>query len=800
MNILASYNWIKEYLKTDLTAAEFAKKTTAAGNSVEHMDVLADRFAHVVVGVVKDIKPHPNADKLRLVETDVGTGVVTIVCGGSNLETKQKVAVALPGSNVRWHGEGDWVELRETEIRGVKSAGMICAASELGFEKLGHADRIIWDITSLTKAKAGTPLASALDLDDVVMDIEVTSNRPDCMSIVGQAREGSAVTGGAFKWKSAESFPVTQPDKQALAINISAPDLCLKYEAVAIDGVKVGPSPWWLQKKLLLAGHRPVNNVVDVTNYVLHELGQPLHAFDADTLEGRRIIVRLAKTGESMVALDGKTYALTDKMLVIADASRPVAIAGVMGGMQTGTSEKTTRVIVESATFHPVSVRKTSRALTLGSDSSRLFEKGLSTSATTPALNRAVELMLTIAGGSVSSSVYTHQSSPYQAPHFPFEPAKAAALIGAGDALAPKDMLGMLKRLGFICTKTGKTYDVVVPYWRDHDIEGSRDFVEEIARLYGYANIPSVLPSGVIPATESDALLAWERRVKEFLRGSGLCELYGNSFVSAHMLERYAIPTDAAVKLQNPLTSDLAYMRPSLVPSLLAAVEENQRRRPSAVVFELAPAYAPNKNDIPDHRMRLVIASYGSDGVEAFRQTKGIVERLLRELGIRSFRLERGVDDQQFHPTRSAVLCVEGDRIGPMGQLGPGFAKAFGLESAVVFADLDFERLVTHGSTKQLYHPIPLFPEVKRDLAVVIDQNVEYATVERALKVASPLLHSVELFDIYRGAGVPEGRKSLAMHFIFRAHDRTLGSEEADREIKKLQDVLTGTFHAMIRA
>ncbi len=500
MNILASYNWISEYLTHDLTVEEFAKRHTAAGNSVERMHDLREGLKRIVVGFVESVEKHPNADKLRVADVNVGTAVVKIVCGGVNLKKKQRVAVALPGARVRWHGEGDPVELVESEIRGVKSHGMICAAVELGFDLLPQGDHEIWDLTKLTKAEPGTPVSEALGLEDFILDIEVTSNRPDCLGIVGQAREGFAAVGGKFSWKP-KALKV-EDSLPALSVRVEDAELCPKYEAVLLDGVKVGPSPWWLQKRLVLAGHKPVNNVVDVTNYVLLELGHPLHAFDADKLTGNAVVVRRAKAGETLKTLDGKENKLTTDMLVIADATAPVAVAGVMGGEASGTSEATTRVVLESATFHKVSIRRTARALNLQTDASLAFEKGLSAQATHAALARAVELLKKVAGARVASAPFRFEAKPYQAPVFSFDPKKAEALMGAD--LAAKDMAAILKRLGFGLAKNGREFSVTVPYWRDHDIEHSRDFVEEIARVYGYANIASVLPVGAQSAPKSN--------------------------------------------------------------------------------------------------------------------------------------------------------------------------------------------------------------------------------------------------------------------------------------------------------
>ena len=792
MHILASYNWIKEYLHTDLSAEAFAKKTTAVGNSVERMDNLAERFDKMVVGVVKELKAHPNADKLRVAVTDIGKETVDIVCGGLNLAEGMRVVVGLPGARVKWHGEGELVELGKTTIRGVESYGMICAVEEIGFEKLATGEKDIWDLTALTDAKPGTPIAKALELDDTIFDIEVTSNRPDCLSIIGQAREGAAVLGAT---------PVMLRERQHVAgsrgtcvLEIKEPKLCPKYSAVLIDNLKVGPSPWWVQKKLLLAGHRPINNVVDITNLVLHEYGQPLHAFDADTLEGEKIIVRKAKRNEKFLALDGKTYALSNDMLVIADAKKAVAIAGVMGGEATGTTPRTTRVLLESATFDPVSVRRTARSLHLTSDSQLLFEKGLSTQATGPALERAVELMVELAGGTVISEVMVEQATAYTPHTFPFDPEAAKRLMGV--ELTDKEMRDILSRLGF------EVHDgqVTIPFWRDHDIENSVDFTEEIARMYGYDRFPSVLPEGALPQGRQVSALVWTGRAKRALAGMGLTEMYSYSFVSEAQLEHGGFNADNAVKLRNPLSSELAFMRPSLIPSLLTAVEANQSRVPSAALFELAPVYLLHKGDLLDEPLCLVMAVYGKDGRQAFLEAKGFVERLMREMGVGELSFERLVGAPHWHPGRSAKLLLGKRTVGTIGQVSDDFMRAFGLDVETVLVELDFESLVPLFSTAKSYQPIPTFPSVKRDLAFVVAERVEYETVVALIKKSSSLVDAVELFDVYRGGGMEEGTKSLALHLTFRSDERTLEAREADAEMETLRGVLTNAFGAIMRS
>lgn len=794
MNILVSYNWVKEYLDTDLSPDEFAKNTTAIGNSVEVTDVVASRFEKMVVGDVLELNSHPDADKLKVAKVDIGQKQVEIVCGGENLAQGQKVVVGLPGAMVRWHGEGDLIELKETKIRGVASFGMICAVEEIGFEKLPHGEKDIWDITSLTNAEAGTPLAKALELEDVVFDIEVTSNRPDCKSILGQAREGAAAAEAAFTWKP--STPKGTDDDAGFSVEVSDTNLCRRYSAIVVDGVKVGPSPWWVQKKLLLAGFKPINNLVDITNLVLHEYGQPLHTFDADKLEGSKIDVRKAKKGEKFLALDGNEYELSSDMLVIADAKRTVAVAGVMGGEETGTTEQTTRVLIECASFDPVSVRRTARALNLYSDSQLLFEKGLSTEALDPALARAIELIQELAGGTVASKIFDVRSQAYEPLLFPFDPERANKLMGI--EMDKQDQIKTLETLGFEVDK--KTLNVTVPYWRDHDIEASVDFVEEIARVYTYDKFPSRLPEGELPKSQEHAGLVWQRRAKELLAGFGLSEAYSYSLVSKVQLERYGLDVEQAVKMRNPLSVEQEYMRTSLIPSLLTSIEENQARISSADIFELAPVYLTKKNDIADQSFRLAIACYGKDGEPLFLRAKGILERFWDRVGLPAFELDRSADESRWHGGRSAVIMLDGQEVGVIGEVNRGIASAFGLDVTAVIVDLNFEALIDRFSTANAFRPIAQFPTVKRDLAFVVADRDEFGSIKRAAEGVSELLDELELFDVYRGKGVEEGHKSLAIHMVFRSDERTLEAKEVDDELEKIREVLKKDFGATMRS
>ncbi|MFH1404649.1 MAG: phenylalanine--tRNA ligase subunit beta [Patescibacteria group bacterium] len=802
MNILASYNWIKEYLNTDLSAEDFATQTTRIGNSVEYTHDYNKKFENVVVGEIEQIRKHPNADKLKLVDTKIGKKTIQIVCGGTNLQEGMRVAVALPGAKILWHGNGELVELEELDVRGEKSFGMICSPNELGFEKLQGGEKEIWEITNLTQEKAGTDLAQALGLDDIVFDIEVTSNRPDCMSIIGQAREGGAATGENFKWGLEVVPPLTKGGLggvSKLSVSVRDFDLCPKYSAIAIDGVKVGPSPWWLQKKILLSGHRPINNIVDITNFVLHEHGQPLHTFDADKLDDEEIIVRKAKKGEKITALDDKQYELDETMLIIADSKKPVAIAGVMGGADTGTTESSTRIILESATFDPVSVRKTSRALNLVSDSSLLFEKGLSVESTGPALARAVGLILEIAGGEVVSEQIKVEKEAYKPFTLPFDPKRANELIGI--EIEENKMLGILERLGFEYrpNEAEKTYSVTIPYWRDHDIENSVDFVEEIVRVYGFENIPSSLPKGTLPEQKIEPVLFWERKAKDVLAGAGLTEMYSMSFISERDLENFGLSADDAVKMKNPLSQEDGFMRPSLIPAMLNTINLNQRAFHFEALFEIAPVYSPSKKDIPEQKHGLLIAVYDADGAKSFSKAKGILERLMGEMGVKDWALER-FSDASWHPVRSAKIIIGKKDIGTLAEISNDLACRFGIEHRVTLISLQFEHILEHFSISKSYSPIIAYPAVKRDIAFVVHESVEYGDIQKAFVKESEIYCHTELFDIYRGKGVEDGKKSLALHLFFQLPDRTLSAEEVEQELQKIRSVLEKKFHAIMRS
>ncbi len=805
MNILAPYSWIKEYCTTGVSPEEFAKELSLRSLSVERIEHFHETWNAVVVGTIVNITAHPQATKLRIAEVDLGNGRREgIVCGGANIAIGQRVPVALPGARVRWHGEGDLITLQETEIRGVKSVGMICAPAELGLTTVTVGERDIWDITTLTDAPSGTPLADALGMNDTVFDIEITTNRPDCMGIAGLAREGAAALSCAYAPHKFFQEKNVQDRLSGVFPGKLQPEIrtkkCLRYAAARIKNVQAIPSPWWLQRRLILSGHRPVNILVDVTNLVLQEFGQPLHVFDADRVSGN-IVVREAEEGEKIRALDGKDYALSSGMTIIADSQQPLAIAGIMGGQESGASSQTTTVILESATFDALAIRKTSRALNLMSDAQLVFEKGLSPEAVPGALAYAIELLCTYGGGEVEdvADIFPEKE---EKKIFTLIPEQVTYRLGV--EISSQDMVGMLERLGFSCAVSGKGYAVTVPWWRAQDIEHAIDLTEEIARLYGYHCMPSVLPNQAPPTTVPDASLQWEMRIKRMLAGEGFQEFFGYSFVDGGDLDRASIARDAAVKVWNPLSEDLGYLRPSLLPSLLRDIVRNEPHTPHGMVFECSRIHIPAQaGELPVEELALVFGEYGvEDGEMSYRRVRGALEVLMDGCGV-SILLERvQTTSEQWHPGRSADIFLhrgsEKVHIGTIGEIHPKLREAFGALRPVMVVQIHLETLLRYAKQRRAYTPVPEFQQAERSLAFVVDEDCTHGELLKIL-LKTPLLEKVSFTECYRGAEIPQGRKSMTYALTFGASDRTLTSDEIEQAVSAAKEALTMQVRAVLR-
>ncbi len=779
MNILASYNWLKEHVKTKLSAEEFAKEFSLRSMSVESVEHLDQRFANMVIGVVKSIAQHPNADRLRVATVDIGEKEVPIVCGGTNLAENMRVLVALPGSRVRWHGGADWTTLEKTSIRGVESIGMICAPSEVGLDKVACGDHEIWDLTSIIDAPAGASVAAALDCDDIIFDIEITTNRPDAMGMIGLARDAAVAVDAEFslgKFESVESRALESFSSHRITVK-KDDDRCGRYMAAVVEGVTVGESPWWMQKRLLLAGLKPINVIVDISNYVALELGQPMHAFDAETIAKDTIVIRPAKKGEKLTLLDGKIAELNPSIMVIADAEKSLAVAGIMGGKDSGTTAHTTTVVFEAAMFDALTIRRGSRAIDVASDSQLLFEKGLSPSALPIALARAVELATELAGGTLVDVVDVYPE-PRKPKVFAFNPEQARKRIGVD--IADAQQIDILTRLGFDVAKKKSAYSVTVPYWREDDIEGEVDFTEEIARMYGYHNMPAVLPASRPPAAFDDASLDWAMWTKKFLAGAGFSEFFSNSMVSVADLEMYAVSPKDALALYNPLSADITHMRPTLVPSMLRAIERNQAFTNTANVFELARVYVPREGDIPEERMTLVFGEYGVTNAEStFMQLRGVVEYFAAKSGI-TLTFDRAPKNDHWHDGRTVTITFDGVTVGTLGQVADDFQNSFGIHRPVFLAEIDLEALFSSMKHAHRYQALPAFPVVTRDIAVLVDEKTEFEKISSVVRGAKSLVTDCRVVELYRGEGIPSGKKSVTVGVTLMAPDRTLTSQEVD--------------------
>ncbi|MFA6526180.1 MAG: phenylalanine--tRNA ligase subunit beta [Candidatus Buchananbacteria bacterium] len=781
MNLNISYNWLKEYVKTDLSAYEFAKRISLVGPSVDHITKMKPNFDKVVVGQIMKIDIHPDADKLHVCKVNVGKQELQIVCGANNIKEGQKVPVVLVGGRV-----GDF-EIKAAKIRGVESFGMMCSQKELG---LGEDHSGIFILPE--DAKIGEPLEKIMPLNDYILDVEVTSNRPDAMSIVGLAEEASAALGVKNMWQMAKPNLAIKGDKQKLAIKVAEKKLCPRYQAIVMTDIKVKSSPLWMQQRLIASGLRPINNLVDITNYILLEYGQPMHVFDYDKLlnpsqpplskrggENAEINVRMAKAGEKILALDGKEYELAENQLVIADKSAPVAVAGVMGGELSAATNETKTIVFECANFDSVSVRKTSRALNLRSDSSNLYEKGISPENTLPALMQAIQLAQEIAGAKVASEIIDEKSYKHKDKTIKLSLSRVNMLLGVD--VSSTEIKKSLEALGFVVKiKSKNIMDVIVPWWRDSDILGDHDLIEEVARMHGYGNLPTKIMATELPVNydPADDEFYWEDKIKDFLAGFGLTEIYTYSFISEKAITNAGFDPKNHIRITNPLSADFEYMRTSLAPGALQIIAENQGLFPESKLFDLSKVYLPQgANDLAVEKFKLLIAVYGNDAETVFKDAKGIGEGLLQRLNI-SCKNELAVITIVDAKTKSAC----------------------GLKKNAVLVEFDFDVLKSFARTAPEYKPIPKFPAIELDLSMEIDNAVTFAeAANAAYDAAAPLVEKVDFLSAYQGDKVPEGKKALAIRIVYRDLNKTLELKEAQDAHEKVVDVLKKSYNIVVR-
>ncbi len=774
-------NWAKDFADFSCTPHEYAERMTMSGSKVEGFACEADSIKNVVIGKILSITAHPDSDHMVICMVDVGEAApVQIVTGAANLQVGNLVPAALhvaklPGG----------VEIRKGKLRGVESCGMLCSLSELQLTTHDFPNAIEDGIMVLDEEwPVGTNAAKALGLDDVSVEFEITPNRPDCLSVRGLARESAATFGVPFQ----DHIPTVQEGKgdigALLRVKVEDGVLCSRYAAAMVENVRIKPSPRWLRERLRLSGVRPINNIVDITNYVMLEYGHPMHAFDYAYVNGGAITVRRAKAGEHIVTLDGVDRALSEDMLVIADEKAPVAVAGVMGGEFSGIYETTARIVFESACFDGPSVRVTAKKLGMRTEASGRFEKGLNPENCLPALRRALELVQQLDAGDVIGGILDDYPAPRLPRRIRLRPEMVNKLLGT--ALTKEAMIAILLPLGF--TMDGD--DVIVPPER-YDVERDCDIAEEVARFVGYNKIPSTAVRGTAEARLSERQKFGEALVDALL-GYGLYEVESFSFYSRKAFDAVNLPENDALRnavvISNPLGEDTSIMRTTALPSVLDIVARNYNARATeCAVFENATEYIPaqDSNTLPTENEKLIVAAYGAE--YDYLAVKGIAEGLLQQAGITEYEIVREESGTMYHPGRAAVLMVNGETVATVGEVHPLVLQNYGIKPRVVAADISVDALFRHRAKTAVYVQLPKHPAITRDLALVADDAVAAADIAaRIKKGAGKALESLTLFDIYTGDKLGAGKKSLAYSLVLRAPDRTLTDEEAQAAVDKV--------------
>jgi phenylalanyl-tRNA synthetase beta chain len=800
-----TFNWLRQYVNFTGTPQDLAERLTMLGLEVEAMQKLGGEFDGVVVAEIISRDKHPNADKLSLCRVNDGHGERQIVCGAQNFKAGDKATLILPGHSIPAKPGEQQVTIKAGKIRGCESQGMLCSPQELGLP-----DAIEGILILPPDAAVGQSFAEHLGRQgsDVVYDLEITPNRPDWNSVIGIAREISALTGQPLLLPEitiASLRLAAEPSEKRVSVRIEEPELCPRYTGRVISGVKVGPSPAWLRMALEKVGLRSINNVVDVTNYVMLETGHPLHAFDLNLLGEATIIIRRAAEGEKFVTLDGKERVLTDRMLLIADETKGVALAGIMGGQNSEIHSSTVDVLLESAYFKPQNIRATSRKLDLRTDSSYRFERGADVGVCDWANRRAAQLILDTAGGALLEPGIDAYPAPVAPKELKLRPEKTDELLGIH--IPAQTQADFLTRLGLELAASGGTV-FRVPTFRV-DLKREVDLIEEIGRLHGVEKIPSTAPRGAIGVNAFDAVHDQIAECRRLLAGLGLLEAQGQTLISegAAKLRGAAAPP---IALQNPLSSDMNVLRASLLPGLLDSLRHNvSRKNEDVALFEIGRVFVPAEGKFKEER-RLGVALTGRrlppfwsgadrDAKMDLYDLKGILDEFFEHLGLRGTSCAaRGQASPFFLESAAVQLGKLG--LGELGQLAPGVQKLYDLRDGVFLAELNFDLMLARRNTAKSFKPLPAYPAIRRDIAMLVPEVTLHEAVLTMVRQAKPEnLEKAELFDVFRGKNVPEGQKSMAYAFTYRNADRTLTDAEVNAAHAKLIEQLRQTLHATVR-
>lgn len=795
-----SINWLKEYVDLDVSPEELADRLTMLGIEIEAIERPGAEISNVFVGKILSIAQHPNADKLVVCKTDVGQPEpLQIICGAKNMKPGDKVPTAVVGAAL----PGGF-QIGQRKMRGLESFGMMCSARELGLGE-NHEGLLILD----PDLPIGQDVKPFLGLDDVIFEVEITPNRGDWAAMIGIARELAAYYGKPLRIPAIEINESARKAAELSSVTIEDDELCPRYIGRVLNNVKIKPSPEWMCRRLEAAGQRPINNVVDITNYVLLETGHPLHAFDYDKLVEKRIVARRARPGEVMNTLDGNKRVLAGDMLVIADAQTPQAVAGVMGGADSEVGETTTNIFLESAYFKPASIRKTAKVLGMSTEASQHFQRGADPKMALYAINRAAMLMQQLAEAEVAQGLLDEYPAPVPIKEVTLRYARADLLIGT--AVAPDTQVSLLKGLGFaVLEQNADSCRFRVPAWR-HDVAQEADLIEEITRFYGYDTVPSTLPA----ARQSEIVFAPNeaivRKLRRFLVGQGLTELYNWTFSSPEAVQKAGLSSDYLdmVGLRNPLSENYATMRPSLIPGLLANAAYNFNHGVQDIAaFEIGPVYRPVSGaELPEEPLRLGIVLSGAPGPKNWSATPAKVDfydlKGYAEAVCEFFGLEATTDSGDFGTFQTGINAVlkAGDRcVGYLGKVKKTVLSAYDIPQEVYLLELHLADLLNSDAKAKTFQSIPSFPPSLRDIAVLVDGNIPAgALAEAAQKAGGKLLSSVQIFDVYTGKQVAEGKKSVALNLTFQSEERTLTDADTQKAWDNILKALQKEFQAELR-
>lgn len=792
-----SMRWLADYVDCKCDIKKFVADMTMSGSKVECYEQEGDYLSNVVVGQILSVVPHPDSDHMVITQVNVGEDEpVQIVTGAQNVSEGDFVPVAKHKSTVLHDGKP--VKITKGKLRGVASNGMLCSLGELGLTAHDFPYAIedgIFILGDDCDRTIGKDIREAIGFNDTKVEFEITSNRPDCLSVIGLAREAHATFNVPLNVKEPAFKGIDGDINEMLKVKIHNTDLCKRYMGAVVKNVKIGPSPRWMRERLRACGVRPINNFVDITNFVMLEYGRPMHAFDLRYVEGAEINVRNAKAGETITTLDGEVRELSEEMLVIADAVKPVAVAGVMGGEYSGIMDDTTTVVFESACFDGASVRTTAKKLGMRTDASARYEKGLDPHECYEALMRACQLVEELGAGEVVNTVIDENYQDETPKSVEFDADWINRFLGTD--IPESEMIEYLTRLGFEI-KDGR---VIAPWYRI-DIECKADVAEEVVRIYGYNNIPNTIIRGVAQAQRTPKQ-KFERSIKNAVLAMGVNEIATFSFISPKYFDKIKLPADSklrnTVTITNPLGEDTSVMRTTIIPSICEVLARNYNyRNPEAHVFEMGNEYLPVEGEVlPVEPLRLGIGVYDTQDDFDFYSLKGIVEGVMSKAGVKEYEIEKATQDSvfdeysAFHPGRVAVVKIDGEEIGIFGELHPDVLENYGIGARAYVGKLNIPELMAKSSDEKIYKPLPKFPATTRDISVVCSKELPVAQLEKAIKSAvGSILEKVSLFDVYTGEQIEEGKKSVSYSISMRSHDGTLTDEQADKTMDKVVKAL----------